>query len=154
MTKHPDMTEMRMTNRKPLSAKAMAFVVLGGGLLLGAVAGWLDAGGEGRGSTGELALRVALVIGLIAGAAYSLSYWRRLDEAAREAHKWAWYWGGSIGLLPAGFLAATPTPGVRLAGELGFKTGPELLQFGAMGVVGCMIVGYLVAWGFWWLRRR
>ncbi|MEL7016871.1 MAG: hypothetical protein AAGK60_12515 [Pseudomonadota bacterium] len=28
----------------------------------------------------------------------SVFYWRSLDETAREAHKFSWYWGSSIGV--------------------------------------------------------
>ena len=42
----------------------------------------------------------AVVLGLLVVIAVggTVLYWRRLDEAAREAHKFAWYWGGSLGL--------------------------------------------------------
>ncbi len=72
-----------------------AVLMLGGfGLGLGMRAlDWLD------GALG-VALMLALVLAL--GLLGAVSYWRRLDEAAREAHKFAWYWGGSVGVeLPA-----------------------------------------------------
>src|SRR6185436_14398669 len=44
-----------------------------------------------------LAAVVTLGIPLLGWAA--LIYWRNVDEAAREAHKFAWFWGGTGGML-------------------------------------------------------
>ena len=71
-----------------------------------------------------LVLMALVVTGLSALAVWLTSkYWGRIDEAAREAHKWAWFWGGNIALVPVmvGFvtllqrtdLGAPLWPGVR-----------------------------------------
>ncbi|MBX9460125.1 MAG: hypothetical protein KL785_02265 [Brevundimonas sp.] len=36
-------------------------------------------------------------------------WWRGIDEAAREAHKWAWWWGGSGGVLVGAIFLLTLT---------------------------------------------
>jgi hypothetical protein len=80
-------------------------------------------------------------------------WWSVLDEVAREAHKFAWYWGGSVGMAVAGIVMvlvdgrhiATPD---FLPGQHGdFTTG-------ALTVMLAQIVGYLVAWAGWWWTRR
>ena len=41
----------------------------------------------------------------------SLKWMSSIDEAAREAHKWSWFWGGSSGMAVGGMfviLAAMP----------------------------------------------
>lgn len=78
-------------------------------------------------------------------------WWSRLDEAAREAHKWAWWWGGTSGLAVAGAVMLTvSTRGLDLpvlSGRPGLMTGILLLLL-------CQTVGYAVAWAVWWLQRR
>ena len=82
------------------------------------------------------------------------SHWRSLDEAAREAHKAAWYWGGSAGLglsmILLGYVVNDPAP-LRL---LPSQAPAWLFVFGGAACVGLQVVGYLVAWAIWWLRRR
>ncbi len=100
---------------------------------------------------------VLIVAGLLFAAVISVFWWRNIDEAAREAHKWAWYWGGSAGLggvlvlfllsvLSAGAFGRDLIAAYGLVGhefELGMAVG-VLLPVG----------GYVVAWGGWWLRHR
>ncbi|MET0271979.1 MAG: hypothetical protein ABW360_03215 [Phenylobacterium sp.] len=78
-------------------------------------------------------------------------YWHRIDEAAREAQKTAWYWGGSLG-MGLGVIA------VSLFARLGFApadAGPTLLMtYGAVGVVAAQLIGFGIAWALWWARRR
>jgi len=97
---------------------------------------------------------------LLLGVAWSLLFavlaWRRMDEAAREAHKNAWFWGGSFGLLLALLaLIATfrmdPHPAllVRFSGQ------PVWLMLdGAVFAGGSACIGYALVWTIWWLRRR
>lgn len=48
------------------------------------------------------AARVALILVLIVLMTWACAtYWRRMDEVQKEAHKFAWYWGGSAGLALA-----------------------------------------------------
>ena len=94
---------------------------------------------------GALALAAAVMV-------LTLMLWKRLDEAAREAHKWAWYWGSPFGLvLMVAIMAGEP---VQLARRLGFNEPEELIHFGSVTVLTGMLAGYLVAWALWWLRRR
>lgn len=146
-----------MTQRKPLSPRALSFIFAAGALaFVGAVELWSSTIPEG--ADPSLGLTIFIVAGLAiafpATIAFMLKYWRRLDEAAREAHKWAWFWGGSLGIAP-GFLAATwPHQNMRLAAELGFAQPEELIKFGAHAVLASMMLGYAIAWGVWWFRKR
>lgn len=104
------------------------------------------------------AAAMAVTTGLfVVGIGGAVLYWRRLDEAAREAHKFAWYWGGSAGLMVA--LAAFV--GLRAAGldplELGVVGGDDPYDYFTLGVLGVtlsQIAGYTVAWAGWWIARR
>ena len=82
--------------------------------------------------------------------------WRRLDEAAREAHKWAWYWGGSFGMA-AGFALVVllgrtaPTLGGLLPAD---APAMAMMAMGAMILMLSQLLGLFVAWAFWWWRAR
>jgi hypothetical protein len=99
---------------------------------------------------------VVVFVSLIVSPAAVL-YWRRLDEAAREAHKFAWYWGGSAGivLVLAAYLALTAPAGAQIPVDVLGATEPrELFALGMMATLAAQIVGYLVAWVGWWAVRR
>lgn len=104
------------------------------------------------------AAAAAATFGLAAAALLlTLGYWRALDEAAREAHKFAWYWGGSSGLLAAGLLAMvlvrTGSPWLdALIGPA--PSAVTLILTGGLGVIVPQLVGYAVAWAGWWVLRR
>lgn len=91
------------------------------------------------------------VMSLAVGATWS--WWNALDEVAREAHKFAWYWGGSIGMAVAGVVlilvdSQQMAPPHIVPGEHGD------FALGAMTVMLAQIVGYLIAWAGWWWSRR
>ncbi len=138
-----------MTLQKSPSRTAMALVVgvtLGGAMLVGGLAG----SSLGVDLPNWAILATAAVAGSI-GAWASLRYWRRIDEAAREAHKSAWYWGGQAGMVAAMLLV------LALYLETG-KNGLGLFEAGLMTGVGLafglMAIGYLAAWAVWWFRHR
>ena len=140
-----------------LSPQAVAIALTIVTFAFGVVVGlWKGDVADGRQQPLGLTLFIAAGVVLLAPAvlAATLMYWRRLDEAAQEAHKWAWYWGGGLGVIPAVLLSLTDQAGVDLAGRLGFVGPSALINFGVLSVLVCMLAGYGLAWGFWWLRRR
>lgn len=97
---------------------------------------------------------------LMTGAFWVGVLWMRsIDEAAREAHKWAWYWGGTAGMSLGGalmLLAVIPrdTP-VQIPLVLGTTPDPAgYAASGAFGLMMLMTLGYSLAWVVWWLRHR
>lgn len=104
---------------------------------------------------------VVLAAGLAAFLALHTYYWwRDLDEAAREAHKWAWWWGGNIGFIvwAAGFLIAALTSG-NLAGATLLPapiphTDATLIAAGFIAAFAAQAVGYAIAWCSWWIARQ
>src|SRR5436190_19665627 len=105
----------------------------------------------------EVRLPIALVLVTPALVA-TCNYWRSIDEAAREAQKWAWFWGGSMGMalgvlaIAIGFVrpewfdiaAMLPEHATALSG----------IFYGAMAMVAAQFAGFLLAWAYWWARRR
>jgi hypothetical protein len=97
---------------------------------------------------------------LMVGAFWVGVLWMRsIDEAAREAHKWAWYWGGTAGMAVGGALMLlTIVPrDVPLRVPLILGDTPDPAGYAASGAFGLMMLmtlGYSVAWAVWWLRHR
>src|SRR5690606_29433021 len=84
--------------RGPGSAARIGILLIGavvGGIAVGAIYGGLEAAGAVPAPLVAILALVVLFGLMIAG---TLWWWRRADEAVREAHKWAWYWGGSVGM--------------------------------------------------------
>lgn len=137
---------------RPLSryAKVLGLTALAGGvggLASGLVAAFAPEGGW----IGPALTAVAVSLAMAAGLWASLRWWKGLDEAAQEAHKWAWWWGATVGLCVAGVILLTLLYGPDDLGQASLEDG---MQLGAGIVVGCQVVGYAVAWAVWWLKRR
>ena len=107
------------------------------------------------GSTPKLGV-VLLAAGVaIFSALHSLYWWRALDEAAKEAHKWAWWWGGNLGMVigGAGVVAATLMD-VNLLPSFVQRSDAALVATGVVGLFAAQAVGYGVAWCGRWMARR
>ena len=131
--------------------------VLVGSLVVGGIAGFASAFfGDQPGPAG-IALTAALIAAAIAaGLAGCIWWWRGIDEAAREAHKWAWWWGGSSGMAVGSVLLLTV---MMRAGDVplpaGFGSSPaEMFVSGMMSILLFQLAGYTVAWVGWWLKHR
>lgn len=89
----------------------------------------------------------------------TLVWMRTIDEAAREAHKVAWFWGGLTGLALGGaamMLAALPQASAFRA-QAFFDVRDDPAAYMALGaglLILLMATGYVVAWAWWWLSRR
>ena len=88
----------RSRPRRPHGPGAYALVV-GASLVLGGLAGAASAFFNDQPGPVGTAMTAALVTAAMAvGFTACVWWWRGIDEAAREAHKWAWWWGGSGGM--------------------------------------------------------
>lgn len=131
--------------------------VIGLAALAGGIAGGLSVMlGDVEGALGLAATIVVVGLAMAIGLGGCVWWWRRVDEAAREAHKWAWWWGGTSGMAVGGVILLT----VMMRSALGAPaltagmTPAYVLYAGAMGMVSCQLAGYGIAWAAWWLRRR
>ncbi|MBL0948685.1 hypothetical protein [Brevundimonas sp.] len=126
-------------------------------MLFGGIAGAFAAM---AGSLAGLPVAVlALIVALgMAGVIWMCSWWwSGLDEAAREAHKWAWWWGSTFGIAVGGVILLTGTVVVDPAqarAALEASDPVDLVQGGALCVLLLQTVGYACAWVFWWARHR
>ena len=78
-------------------------------------------------------------------------YWKRLDEAAKQAQQTAWFWGGSVGIGLA--LGLMMPPHGRLFSPPDVPQ--DMLMFtGGLVMLAGGVMGWMVAWAVWWWRRR
>ena len=113
-------------------------------------------------AVGLLAIRPAMpavsVTGLVVSVVWALVWvgqaWVRTDETAREAHKFAYFWGGSFGSLVGliGLIVLT-APGLHLALPRLHGPGGYLL-LGAMAMAVAQTAGYAMTWAGWWMAKR
>ena len=153
---------MNKTVRKILIWSGVGCVVaFGAAFALGYYDGYREAHAPGStdgGISGWLFLAFAAV-GMTVGVWVSAIWMRSIDEAAQEAHKWAWYWGGSIGMAVAGvigMMAVLPQSAlVTLPSVFPDRADPAAyMATGAVGMGLLMMAGYTIAWAVWWLRHR
>ena len=140
--------------RHPLARYLVVAGVCG---LAGGVAGGVTAltGGTSPAQMGLSAVVVAAAMGI--GLVVCGWWWKGLDEAAREAHKWAWWWGSTFGLALGGVGLLTLLGAAEGDGGASLFAGQapiDLLFLGVFAVVGVQALGYLIAWAIWWLQRR
>lgn len=130
--------------------------MLGVSVLVGLVVGGLSALIDAFGGAAADPLRIALLaLSIMAVVWVCIAWWRDADEAVREAHKWAWYWGGSTGMACVILLFALSTWEVIDVTLPPLGSGPgDLIMTGVALTVGAQGIGYLVAWAAWWLRHR
>jgi hypothetical protein len=83
----------------------------------------------------------------------TLIYWRNVDEAAREAHKFAWFWGGSGGML-LGLPIMILTTSAKLEALFGAHEPSEWVMGGLLAMLVLQLVGYGLVWAGWWLIRQ
>jgi len=112
---------------------------------------WPEAWGRAP-SIGVVVLAAGLAVFL---ALHTLYWWRALDEAAREAHKWAWWWGGTLGLVAGGAaVVIAALAGVNLLPAALPHTDAALIALGVAAAFAAQAVGYGIAWCGWWIARR
>lgn len=108
---------------------------------------------------GSVLAIVAACALMVLAMAVGWAWMRTLDEAAREAHKAAWYWGGSGAMALAGvpiILAMMPwAETLRFEPVLMGRDDPAAwMAVGAFALMMIMTLGYIVAWVWWWLSKR
>lgn len=144
--------DTKFSGRWPRQTKAQA-VLIGCGFM-GGVTGFFWGLLEGRDWPFPLAVQITIAVAMLAAlVCASIYYWRLIDEAAREAHKFAWFWGGSTALalsLPVLFLIDTST----WEALLGVHDARYWAMAGVQAVILAQLAGYIIAWTAWWLRQR
>lgn len=134
--------------------QAIAMRLLVGSALVGAV------GGAGYALLNELGVSLPtglvgllILFGAPALMIVSVIYWRNIDEAAREAHKFAWFWGGSgaiVLVVPLAMLVGDE----RLQALAKAHSPSQWFVAGVFTLLTVQLFGYGLVWAIWWLRQR
>jgi hypothetical protein len=141
--------------RKPFGLGTYILLLLGVALVSVVAGVGRSLFGEQAGILGLAITAATMTAAMAVAFAACIWWWRGIDEAAREAHKWAWWWGGSGGLAVGAVLLATLTfdhDGPTTA-DVGLSA-PDLVAGGMWTIMLFQLAGYAVAWAVWWLKHR
>ena len=141
----------RRASRNPL-VRYIAFGLACG--LAGLVAGGVSALIGGTGMVGVMVKAVTTTAAMAIAMVFCRSWWNGLDEAAREAHKWAWWWGSTYGLAFGGVALLTVFTAAKDTDAFAGWQTLDVLLSGAGLLVGVQCAGYAIAWAIWWWQRR
>jgi hypothetical protein len=147
------MTLSTALKRRPVVRYLAAVALCAAG---GTVGGGLAFAFGSASPAGVLIAMAGGAFAMLVVAAASVLWWNTLDEAAREAHKWAWWWG-STGGLAVGGVAVITLSARGVSGSILAVLGPDpvdILLAGGLACAGFQIIGYALAWAGWWLARR
>ena len=112
--------------------------------------------GRQPGIAGLVVTGAFISVATAVGFAACLWWWRGIDEAAREAHKWAWWWGGSGGMAVGSVLLLTLMLRAEeqpISAKFG-STPADIFVSGMMCIMLFQLAGYALAWAGWWLKHR
>ena len=140
--------------KQPPGARSVVGLLVGC-LLVGGLVGLAASLLEGvPGALGFWLTVLVIGSGLCAAMVGAVIWWQSIDEAAQEAHKWAWWWGGTGGIAVGGVLLLT----LSFRKDTGYDAldvaPTDLLALGMMLILMFQLVGYTIAWASWWLRHR
>ncbi len=120
--------------------------------------GFLVGSGVVKEDSAIVTLMTVFTVVLMFGAMVaSVAWMRAIDEAAREAHKAAWFWGGCSGMAVGAVgivLATLPQAEVLQFAAWNGRTDPAAyMAAGAFAMMMLMTLGYIIVWAWWWLAR-
>jgi hypothetical protein len=105
-------------------------------------------------------LQVAIPAAFAMGWAYVMAAmaFRRLDEFQQEASKFAWYWGGTLGLaLSNAAYAFIALGGLHWLAPGSFQMGAEIFRAFRLGFllgIGCPVAGFFAVRLWWQVAKR
>ena len=141
-------------------AVATVLLVVGAGAF-GFIAGYVDAHSPGMVSNSRwlpVAFFAFITVAMIVSLWLTVLWMRAIDEAAREAHKSAWFWGGTVGMsVGLTLVLMTMWPAAADLNLPRFHDRDDPAAYMAMGAVLMlliMVAGYTIAWAVWWWQRR
>ena len=141
--------------KRPFGLGIFMLVVLATGLIGGLAGAGGAALNDLEGPLGLILTLALMAVTMALAFAACIWWWRGIDEAAREAHKWAWWWGGSGGMAVGAILLLTLTlrDGPPLMAGAAVDAA-ELIAGGMYAILFFQLAGYSLAWAIWWLKHR
>jgi hypothetical protein len=107
-----------------------------------------------------LAFALAAVAAWTWAGVFTWLYWRKLDEAAKEAQKFAWFFGGLLGVAVTApvivYLRLTGAPFLTaMTADLAWHGQPGVyVALGWISLALAEVLGFLLVWAGWWWARR
>jgi hypothetical protein len=147
-------------DRRTLSVwKFMALAMLGGvGIILLPRLVFGPVGPADFGTARVLQFAVPAVFAMVWAYVLSVMAFRRLDEFQQEASKFAWYWGGTLGIaLSYAVYAFVSLGGLHWLAPTSFQTGAEFFRAFRLGFllgVGSPLLGFLAVRLWWQAAKR
>lgn len=141
--------------KRPFGLGTFVLMMVGIALVGGIAGGAAAVLGDQPGPLGMAVTAALMAVAMAVSLGVCIWWWRGIDEAAREAHKWAWWWGGSAGMALGAILMLT----LSLRDEDVFRmeadaSAADLVAGGMFAVLLFQLAGYTIAWAAWWLRHR
>ena len=111
----------------------------------------------------ELSRLGLIITALVWTALFAFIGWGRLDESGREAHKFAWLFGGGFGLVAAllGVMAVHYLPGggdfvdgMIRSWASKWPGGQGGFVVGVLAAAIAQVIGYALVWAAWWTAKR
>jgi FtsH-binding integral membrane protein len=141
--------------KRPFGLGTFILMMIGVAVVGGVAGGAAATIGDQPGSLG-MALTAALIaVAMAIAFVFCIWWWRGIDEAAREAHKWAWWWGGSSGMALGAILILTLSLRDEDISPLSADaSAADLVSGGVFAILLFQMAGYGIAWAVWWLKHR
>ncbi len=130
------------------------------GMITGFIAGYMsDVTDDRMGMLLFWVIGAFAVITMVICMIFSFKWMQSIDEAAREAHKAAWFWGGtggmSLGMVLVILSSLPQAERLPLSTWLDGRTDPAaFMATGALAMLLLMTLGYTIVWAWWWWKRR
>ena len=141
--------------RRPFGLGAYVVMLIGVTLIGGVVGGVAVFLGDVPGPLGLGLTAAAMTFAMGVALAACVWWWRGIDEAAREAHKWAWWWGGCSGMAVGAIVLTTLSLRDDGSAPAGVDlSAADLISGGMWTILLFQLAGYAVAWAAWWLKHR
>lgn len=142
--------------KRPHGAGTYVMLLASAGVIGGLAGGGSALFGDQPGPIGFALTAAMISAAMAAGLAGCVWWWRGIDEAAREAHKWAWWWGGTSGMAVGAVLLLTlmmRAPDFPVPAGFGSRSA-DVFMSGMMSILLFQVAGYALAWAGWWLKHR
>ena len=140
--------------KRPFGLGTFILMMIGVAVVGGVAGGAATTIGDQPGPLGMALTAALMAVAMAIAFVVCIWWWRGIDEAAQEAHKWAWWWGGSGGMALGAILMLTLSLRDDNSPLSADASAGDLVSGGVFAVLMFQLAGYGIAWAVWWLKHR
>lgn len=140
--------------KRPFGLGTFILMMIGVAVVGGVAGGAAATIGDQPGPLGMVLTAALMAVAMAIAFVVCIWWWRGIDEAAQEAHKWAWWWGGSGGMALGAILMLTLSLRDDNSPLSADASAGDLVSGGVFAVLMFQLAGYGIAWAVWWLKHR